>query len=89
MERLPQRGPQGPHGSVVTALITDITVSAVMPTSWNVCSKDQDVQFFVIALQQEPLEFWNWHTYLKKKIKYEVISQNPREFPTLNCVSQN
>lgn len=57
MERLPQRGPQGPHGSMVTALITDITVSAVMPTTWNVCSKHQDVQFFVIALQQEPLEF--------------------------------
>lgn len=39
-----------------------------MPISWNVCPKHQDVQFFVITIQQEPLVLWNWHThtYLKK-----------------------
>lgn len=58
MERLPPPGvPRDLPRRVVTALITDITVSAVMPTNWNVFSKHQDVPFFVNTLQQELLVF--------------------------------
>lgn len=37
---------------VVTVLITDITEMVVMPVSWNVCPKCQDIRFFTITLQQ-------------------------------------
>ena len=46
----PGKSPGILHCSAVTAAIADITVRPVMPVSWNVCSKQQNVQFFVMIL---------------------------------------